>query len=205
MAHTRPYSPQPTSLCRQIPERHPATEGDRRRAKADRRRVDREAVVVRTPMIEDEPGLVRRRRRIVVEPDHYPRRRCAGHEPRCGAGGPAAAAAQILRITLETYVHWWPKRDRGRGAAGASARVPQAAMDVGPEASPCESGGCRRPGGVSRDGRPAWSVAAMPVASSPARCRRRPRRAGTASPSGLHPDRRPSTEGYRPVRTRGAW
>ena len=26
---------------------------------------------------------------------------------------------KTLRITLETYVHWWPKRDRRRGVVGA--------------------------------------------------------------------------------------
>jgi integrase len=25
---------------------------------------------------------------------------------------------KTLRITLETYVHWWPKRDRARGVVG---------------------------------------------------------------------------------------
>jgi integrase len=25
---------------------------------------------------------------------------------------------KTLRITLETYVHWWPKRDRRRGVVG---------------------------------------------------------------------------------------
>jgi integrase len=26
---------------------------------------------------------------------------------------------KTLRITLETHVHWWPKRDRRRGVVGA--------------------------------------------------------------------------------------
>ncbi|WP_436970876.1 tyrosine-type recombinase/integrase [Micromonospora coxensis] len=25
---------------------------------------------------------------------------------------------KTMRITLETYVHWWPKRDRPRGIVG---------------------------------------------------------------------------------------
>ncbi|MFF5071614.1 hypothetical protein ACFY2R_10510 [Micromonospora olivasterospora] len=29
---------------------------------------------------------------------------------------------KTLRITLETYVHWWPKRDRPRGIVGGVLR-----------------------------------------------------------------------------------
>jgi hypothetical protein len=41
----------------------------------------------------------------------------------------AAGRHSSLRITLETYVHWWPKRDRRRNIISSALRA--AAADRG--------------------------------------------------------------------------
>jgi integrase len=43
---------------------------------------------------------------------------------------------KTLRITLETYVHWWPKRDRRRGIVGGVLTAAQRADHAGPHQDP---------------------------------------------------------------------
>ena len=56
-----------------------------------------------------------------------PVRRSANHaEPQVGQ---RMLRHKTLRIGLETYVHWWPKRDRPRGMVGSVLRSALASQD----------------------------------------------------------------------------
>jgi hypothetical protein len=56
---------------------------------------------------------------------------------------------KTLRITLETYVYWWPKRDHSRGVVGAALRSAASAHDLGDLEDQVRAGGMWRRGDLN--------------------------------------------------------